>query len=69
MAADILTALIVVTLGAFTGTAAGLLVGYCAKTQGRDWAVMSQKDKRTNIALVIVCSVTCIAGLAWYAFS
>jgi hypothetical protein len=27
---------------------------------------MSRSEKTTNIALIIVCSVVCCAGLAWY---
>jgi membrane protein YqaA with SNARE-associated domain len=68
MAMDTLTILIVFTLGAFTGTCVGLLIGYFAKKQQRDWESMSLNDKLTNIALVLVCSAICIAALAWYAF-
>jgi hypothetical protein len=68
MAVDTLTILIVVTLGAFTGTCVGLLIGYFAKKQQQDWAGMSWNEKLTNIALVLGCSVICIAALAWYAF-
>jgi hypothetical protein len=68
MAVDTLTILIVVTLGAFTGTCVGLLIGYFAKKQQRDWADMSKNEKLTNIALILGGSGICIAALAWYAF-
>jgi hypothetical protein len=68
MAVDTLTLLIVFTLGAFTGTCVGLIIGYFAKKQQRDWDCMSRNEKLTNIALVLGCSAICIATLAWYAF-
>lgn len=67
MALDTLTILIVFTLGAFVGTCAGLLIGYCAKKQRRDWGAMARNEKLTNIVLIILCSAICIATLAWYA--
>jgi ABC-type antimicrobial peptide transport system permease subunit len=67
MAADLLTVLIVVSLGLFTGTGAGLLIGYLAKKQKKTWGEMSWKDHYTNLALAGICSVICIAALAWYA--
>jgi hypothetical protein len=68
MAADLLTILIVVSLGLFTGTGAGLIIGYCAKKQKPDWRDLSRTEVLTNLALVVICSGICIAGLAWYAF-
>lgn len=67
MAMDTLTILIIVTLGAFTGTGVGLLIGYLAKKQQRDWDAMSRNERLTNIALVLACSAICIAALGWYA--
>jgi membrane protein YqaA with SNARE-associated domain len=68
MAVDTLTILIVFTLGAFTGTCVGLIIGYFAKKQQRDWADMTRNEKLTNTALVLGCSAIFIAALAWYAF-
>lgn len=68
MAADVLTVLIIVSLGAFAGTAAGLLIGFLAGKQKKDWAEMDRNEKLINLALVIACSAICIASLAWYVF-
>jgi ABC-type dipeptide/oligopeptide/nickel transport system permease subunit len=68
MTADLLTVLIIITLGAFSGTVLGLFIGYLGKTQKRDWSAMSRRAKLINAALVLGCSVLCIAGLALYAF-
>lgn len=68
MTADLLTVLIVITLGAFSGTVLGLLIGYFAKTQKSDWAAMSRRAIAINAALVLGCSALCITGLALYAF-
>jgi hypothetical protein len=68
MTADMLTILIVVSLGLFTGTCVGLMIGYCAKKQKPDWQDMSRHEILTNLALIVICSAICIGGLAWYAF-
>jgi hypothetical protein len=68
MTADMLTILIVVSLGLFTGTSVGLIIGYCAKKQKPNWQDMSRNEILANLALVITCSAICIGGLAWYAF-
>jgi hypothetical protein len=68
MTADILTILMVLSLGIFFGTAAGLIIGFCAKKQKPDWQAMSIAEKHTNIALVGICSVICTAAFAWYAY-
>jgi len=66
MTMDLLTGLIIITLGAFGGTVLGLFIGYLVKMQKRDWKAMSRNEKLVNAALVIGCSALCIAGLAWY---
>ncbi len=68
MTADLLTVLIIVTLGAFFGTVLGLFIGYLAKTQQREWSAISRRERLINAALVLGCSALCIAGLALYAF-
>jgi hypothetical protein len=68
MTADLLTVLIVVSLGAFAGTGAGLIAGYLLNQQKPDWEAMSKKEKIINIALILAGSAICIGGLAWYAF-
>ena len=68
MTADLLSAAIVISLGAVLGTGAGLILGYLAKQHKKEWALMSPREKRISAALVIVCSLVAITGLAWYAF-
>ncbi|MCK9579836.1 MAG: hypothetical protein M0Q92_05225 [Methanoregula sp.] len=68
MSADLLTVLIVLALGVFFGTVIGLFIGYLAQQQEQDWQAMTDRQKLVNAALVIGCSILCIAGLAWYAF-
>jgi hypothetical protein len=68
MTSELLTILIVVSLGLFTGTGVGLIIGYCAKLQKPGWQEMSRNEILTNLALIVICSALFIAGLAWYAF-
>jgi hypothetical protein len=69
MAADLLTILIILSLGLFTGTGIGLLIGFLLKTQPRDWHAMTRRQLLVNAALVLACSAICIGSLAWYAFA
>jgi len=66
MTADLLTVLIIITVGAFFGTVLGLFIGYLGKTQKKDWSAMSRRAIAINAALVLGCSALCIAGLVWY---
>jgi len=66
--ADVLSVLIVVSLGLIFGTMLGLLTGYLAKQQGGDTNALTIRQKRINAALVIGCSALCIAIFAVYAF-
>ncbi|NMB78827.1 MAG: hypothetical protein GYA23_07000 [Methanomicrobiales archaeon] len=66
MEADLLTILIIVTMGSCFGTMAWLLIGYLARTQKPDWADMTRREKSTNIALVLFFSIAIIAALFWY---
>lgn len=68
MTVDVLSVLIVVSLGVFVGTCVGLLLGYLARKQQKEWGAMSPREKQVNIALVLACSAIAVAGLAWYAF-
>ena len=68
MAATLLDVLMIVSLGILAGTGAGLLIGFLAGKQTRDLASMTARDKQTNLLLVLACSSTVIALLAWYLF-
>jgi hypothetical protein len=68
MAADLLTILIILSLGLFTGTGTGLLIGCLLKTQKRQWHEMTRRELLINAALVGACSAICIGGLAGYVF-
>ena len=68
MSADLLSILIILALGVFSGTIIGLLIGYLAHQQAPEWQAMTVRQKRVNTLLILGCSVLCIAGIAWYAF-
>jgi hypothetical protein len=68
MTATLLDILMIISLGILAGTGAGLLIGFLAGKQERDWTSMPAKDKRINFLLVLACSSTVIAVLAWYLF-
>ncbi|MDD1702828.1 MAG: hypothetical protein LUQ31_07630 [Methanoregula sp.] len=55
----------VVVIGLMAGSAIGLVIGYIAKQQRPCWTDMTRRQKAINIALVLVCSAICVAGLAW----
>jgi len=58
--------LMILALGSLFGTGIGLAIGFLAHRQRPTWALMTQKDKIVNIALVLVFSAICIAGLTAY---
>ncbi|MDD1685048.1 MAG: hypothetical protein LUQ19_04060 [Methanoregula sp.] len=60
--------LMILSLGILAGTGAGLLIGFAAKKQKRDWRAMPAKDKTNAVLLILACSSTVIAALAWYLF-
>jgi len=64
MNADFLSAGMVTVIGLMAGTAIGLFIGYLAHWQKPRWADMTRKDKTRTLALIIICSAICIAGLA-----
>lgn len=61
--------LMVISLGTLAGTLIGLTIGFLARRQKPVWGEMDRREKTINIALVILFSVACSAGLAWYAFA
>jgi uncharacterized protein YoaH (UPF0181 family) len=58
--------LMVISLGAMSGTAIALVAGKALKKQENDWQAMTRHEKTVTIGLIIVCSVICCAGLGWY---
>ena len=66
MITDIFAILMVISLGAMAGTAIGLFIGFALRKQKSEWSAMTSSEKSINISLIIVCSLACIAGLAWY---
>jgi len=65
MITDFLSVAMVTVLGLMAGTAIGLVIGYLIQKQRPHWTEMTGREKAANIALVVICSVICIAGLAW----
>jgi hypothetical protein len=59
--------LMVVSLGTLAGACIGITIGFLARRQQPVWGEMSRKEKTINIALVVLFSIACTAGLAWYA--
>jgi hypothetical protein len=56
--------LMVIAVGAMTGTGIGLVIGCVAKKQGSAGSKMTRDEKILNFALITVCSGICSAGLA-----
>ncbi|MFA7694801.1 MAG: hypothetical protein WCX63_04625 [Methanoregula sp.] len=65
MYTDFLSVAMVTVIGLMAGTAIGLVIGYLIKKQRPLWGDMTGREKTINIALVVICSAICIAGLAW----
>ena len=61
--------LMVLALGTLAGTCIGLAIGCVAQRQHPLWQQMTQKEKIINIALVLLFSILCTAGLAWYSLT
>ena len=68
MTATLLDFLMILSLGILAGCGTGLLIGFLARKQKRDWAAMERKEKITTILLILACSVAITAVLAWYVF-
>jgi len=61
--------LMVIALGVLSGTILGLAIGWASRRQGPRWAEMSPADRKITLALILLFSVACTAGLAWYALA
>jgi hypothetical protein len=66
MTMSTLSVLMVISLGAMSGTAIGLVIGYALGEQKSDWSAMTRHEKTVTMALIIVYSVICCAALGWY---
>jgi hypothetical protein len=66
MAATMLSVLMVIAVGALAGAIIGLSIGLVLGKQESEWSSMNSGDKQFNILLIVVCSIICIAGLAWF---
>jgi hypothetical protein len=60
--------LMLLALGTLAGTGTGLLIGFAAKKQKRDWTAMQTKDKIITVLLILACSSIAVAALSWYLF-
>ncbi|MCX6687719.1 MAG: hypothetical protein NT112_04965 [Methanoregula sp.] len=63
-----ISVLMVISLGAMSGTAIGLVIGYALKKHKSEWSAMTRHEKMVTTGLIIVCSGICCAGLGWYFF-
>ena len=66
MSASLFDILMVIALGTLTGTGIGLIIGFFAGIQRREWSAMNRNQKTLQVALVILFCVICIAGLGYY---
>ena len=66
MTATTFEILMVIALGSLAGTILGLGIGFVTGNQKSPWALLTRREKSINILLVAVCSVICVAALAWY---
>ncbi len=68
MTATLLDFLMIFSLGVLAGSGAGLLIGFLAGKQGHDWGLMQKQDRIATLLLILICSATISAVLAWYIF-
>lgn len=66
MTVSTISVLMVISLGAMSGTVIGLMIGYALGTHKNDWSAMTRHEKTVTTGLVIACSGICCAGLGWY---
>jgi hypothetical protein len=68
MYTDTFEILMMVAFGTLVGTGIGLVIGFVAKKQKREWSAMTRKEHTINIALVIMFCAACTAVLGYYLF-
>lgn len=68
MYADTFEILMMVAFGTLVGTGIGLVIGYVAKKQKREWSAMTRKEHTINIALVFMFCAASTAVLGYYLF-
>jgi ABC-type antimicrobial peptide transport system permease subunit len=66
MTATTFEILMVIALGSLAGTILGLGIGFITGNQKSPWSLLIPREKSINILLVVLCSVICVAALAWY---
>jgi CDP-diglyceride synthetase len=66
MSANLFDILMVIALGSLTGTGIGLIIGFFAGIQKREWSAMNRNQKTLQVALVILFCLICIAVLGYY---
>jgi CDP-diglyceride synthetase len=66
MSANVFDIMIVIALGILAGTGIGLIIGFFAGIQKREWSAMNRDQQIFQLALLIFFCVICIAILAYY---
>lgn len=66
MITDAFSILMVIALGSLAGTGMGLILGYLAEMQKRESSASARNNKIITVIWVIVCSILCIAVLAYF---
>jgi NhaP-type Na+/H+ or K+/H+ antiporter len=68
MTATLLDFLMILALGILAGTGTGVLIGFIARKQKREWALMEKNDRIITLLLILACSSAIMALLAGYVF-
>jgi hypothetical protein len=66
MSANVFDIMTVIALGTLAGTGIGLIIGFFAGIQKREWSAMNRDQQIFQLALLIFFCVICIAILAYY---
>ena len=66
MSANVFDIMMVIALGTLAWTGIGLVIGFFAGIQKREWSAMNRNKQIFQVALLILFCVICIAGLAYY---
>ena len=66
MSGNVFDIMMVIALGTLAGTGIGLIIGFFAGIQKREWSAMNRNQQIFQVALLILFCVICIAGLAYY---